>query len=171
MSTTYLLFENLLFFAIATSFFTIVGWAWRHSKPFYIPEQLPEWFKFWFVMVQVVGILLPLGTMLVWGVWWGYTSVSIVFASYFLMLGLQIASEIFVNRQFHSIVWVTIPCLYLPYRIWQLYEGLTILSPTTQLTLVRYLLYTEIVLWIFNYGVHLSQLPKLMRWEIEVSRE
>lgn len=110
---------------------------------------------------------MPLGAMLFWGVWRGYSSVLMVFASYFLMLGLQIASEIYVHRQFHSIAWVTIPCLYLPYRIWQLYEGVTILSTANELILVRYLLFAEIVLWLFNYGVHLSQLPKLMRWETE----
>ena len=58
-----LLIENLLFFAIATSFFIIVGWAWKHSKPFYLPEPLPDWFKIWFGTVQVVGILLPLLAM------------------------------------------------------------------------------------------------------------
>jgi hypothetical protein len=58
-----------------------------------------------------------------------------------------------------------IPCLYLPYRIWQLYQGLTLLNPQPELIWVRNLLILEIILWIFNYGVHLSQLPKLLRWE------
>ncbi len=159
-----ILFENLLFVAIATCFFVIVGWAWRHSKPFSLPQPLPAWFKIWFLTIQVVGIVLPLA-MLLWAVWWHYSNVSIVLISYFVMLGLQILSEIVILRQFHSVVWVTVPCLYLPYRIWQLYEGLTILNPENELMWIRNLLLLEIILWIFNYGVHLSQLPRLLRWE------
>lgn len=171
MNTQYLLLENLLFLAIVTSFFFVVGWAWRQSKPFSIPETLPGWFKFWFVTVQLVGILLPLITMIYWGVWLGYSNVLAVFVSYFLMLGLQILSEIVTFRQFHSVVWVTIPCLYLPYRIWQLYQGLTILNHTNNLVWVRNILLVEIALWIFNYGVHLSQLPRLLQWELDSEKE
>jgi hypothetical protein len=133
----YLLLENLLFLVLATSFIVIVGWAWRHSKPFSLPEPLPEWFKVWFGTVQVVGVLLPLLAMLVWGVWWGYSSVLTVLSWYFVMLGLQILSEILTLRQFHSVVWVMVPYLYLPYRIWQLYEGLTLLSPEPELIWIR----------------------------------
>ncbi len=133
----YLLLENLLFLVLVTSFIVIVGWGWRHSKPFSLPEPLPEWFKVWFGTVQVVGVLLPLLAMLVWGVWWGYSSVLTVLSWYFVMLGLQILSEILTLRQFHSVVWVMVPYLYLPYRIWQLYEGLTLLSPEPELIWIR----------------------------------
>jgi hypothetical protein len=163
----YLLLENLLFLVLATSFIVIVGWAWRHSKPFSLPEPLPEWFKVWFGTVQVVGVLLPLLAMLVWGVWWGYSSVLTVLSWYFVMLGLQILSEILTLRQFHSVVWVMVPYLYLPYRIWQLYEGLTLLSPEPELMWVRNLLIIEIVLWTLNYTLDLSQLPRLLRWEVQ----
>lgn len=162
-----LLFENLLFFAFATSFCVIVGWAWRHSKPFYLPEPLPGWFKIWFGTVQVVGGLLPLLAMFFWGVWRGYSSVLIVLVSYFVMLGLQILSEILTLRYFHSVVWVMVPYLYLPYRFWQLYEGLKLLSPQGELIWVRNLLIVNIVLWILNYALDLSQLPRLLRWEID----
>lgn len=162
-----LLFENLLFFAFATSFFAIVGWAWRHSKPFYLPEPLPGWFKIWFGTVQVVGGLLPLLALFFWGVWQGYSSVLTVLVSYFVMLGLQILSEILTLRYFHSVVWVMVPYLYLPYRFWQLYEGLKLLSPQSDLIWVRNLLLVNIVLWILNYALDLSQLPRLLRWEID----
>ncbi len=163
----YLLLENLLFLVLATSFIVIVGWAWRHSKPFSLPEPLPEWFKVWFGTVQVVGVLLPLLAMLVWGVWWGYSSVLTVLSWYFVMLGLQILSEILTLRQFHSVVWVMVPYLYLPYRIWQLYEGLTLLSPEPELIWIRNLFTFEIVLWTLNYALDLSQLPRLLRWEVQ----
>lgn len=166
-STKYLLVENLLFFAIATSFLVIVGWAWRQSKPFYLPEPLPGWFRIWFASVQLLGGILPLVIMLLWGVWWGDSSVLTVFIPYFVMLGLQILSEIVTLRQFHSVVWVMVPYLYLPYRIWQLYEGLSILSPESELIWVRNLLLLEIVVWTVNYALDLAQLPRLMRWETQ----
>ncbi len=162
-----LLFENLLFLAIATSFLVVVGWAWRQSKPYSLPQPLPEWFKMWFLTVQLVGGLLPLLAILLWGVWWGYSSVLTVLVPYFVMLGLQILSEIVTLRQFQSVVWVMVPYLYLPYRVWQLYKGLTLLSPASELMWVQNLLLIEIVLWTLNYALDLSQLPRLLRWEVQ----
>lgn len=161
-----LLFENLLFLVVTTSFLVFVGWVWRYSSPFSIPEPLPTWFKAWLSVVLVVGVALPLVAMLVWGVWWDDQSVLQATLSYFVMLGFQILSESVTLNRFQSCVWVMIPCLYLPYRIWQLYSGLTLLSLESGPIWVQRLLLAEIVLWIFNYGVHLSQLPRLLRWEV-----
>ncbi len=163
-SSLNLLLEDLLFLVLATLFFMVVGWAWRHLKPFDLPEPLPGWFRIWFLTVQIGGGVLPLVVMLWWGVWQGYDRVLIVLLSYFVMLGLQILSEIATLRWFHSVVWVMIPYLYLPYRIWQLYEGLIILSPESELIWIRNLLLGEIVLWTANYALDLSQLPRLFLW-------
>lgn len=162
----YLLLENLLFFGVATAFFAIAGWAWRDVKPYSLPTPLPEWFKIWFGTVQFVGIVPPLLALLLWGVLWGYSSVLTVLTWYFIMLGLQILSESLSLRQFQSTVFVMVPYLYLPYRIWQLYEGLKILSPEPELMWVRILLIVEIVLWIGNYALDLAQLPRLFHWEV-----
>lgn len=167
----YLLLENLLFLVFATSFIAIVGWAWRDAKPFSLPKPLPGWFKIWFGTVQVVGIIPPLLAMFLWGIAWGYSSVLTVLAWYFIMLGLQILSESLTLRRFPSVVWVMVPYLYLPYRIWQLYEGLTILNPEPELIWVRYLLIVEIVLWIGNYALDLAQLPRLFRWEMKENND
>lgn len=164
-----LLFENLLFLVVTTSFLVLIGWLWRNSKPFSIPESLPAWFKVWLSIVLVVGVAFPLLAMLLWGVLWGNQSVLQAFIPYFVMLGFQILAESVTLNRFHSCVWVTIPCLYLPYRIWQLHTGLALLSAENGLVWVQRLLFAEIVLWIFNYGVHLSQLPRLLRWEIHPS--
>lgn len=157
-----LLFENLLFLVVTTSFLVFVGWVWRQSKPFSIPEPLPTWFKAWLSVVLVVGVALPVLAMLVW---WGDRSVLQATLPYFVMLGFQILSESVTLNRFQSCVWVTIPCLYLPYRIWQLHSGLTLLSLESGPIWVQRLLLAEIVLWSFNYGVHLFQLPRLLRWE------
>lgn len=155
--------ENLVFLAIATSFFVVVGWAWRQTKPYDLPQPLPAWFKVWFLTVQVGGIVLPLAAMLMW---WSNTRVLTVLLSYFLMLGLQILSESLSLRWFHSVVFVMVPYLYIPYRIWQLYEGLILLSPDRELVWVRNLLSAEIILWTLNYALDLSQLPRLLHWEM-----
>ncbi|MBD3563387.1 hypothetical protein H6S82_31790, partial [Planktothrix sp. FACHB-1355] len=100
-----------------------------------------------------------------------YSSVLTVLIPYFVMLGLQILSEILTLRQFRTVVWVMVPYLYLPYRVWQLYEGLKFLSPETDLIWIRYLLIVEIVLWSGNYALDLAQLPRLFRWEIQENKE
>lgn len=158
--------ENVIFFIVATAFLVMVGWAWRHLKPFELPQPLPEWFKVWFLIVQVVGGALPLVVLLLWGVLWGHSIVLTVLVSYFIMLILQVLSEIATLRWFHSVVWVMVPYLYLPYRIWQLYEGLTFLNPQRELVWVRSVLIIQIVLWILNYALDLAQLPRLFRWEL-----
>jgi hypothetical protein len=159
------LLENLLFLVLATSFFVVTGWAWRHLKPYELPQPLPGWFTIWFLTVQIVGGLLPLVAMLLWGVWWSDASVLLVFVPYFVLLELQILSESLSLRQFRSVVFVMIPYLYLPFRIWQLYRGLSLLNPAAELIWVRNLLLVEIVLWAATYVLDLTQLPRLLRWE------
>jgi len=83
------------------------------------------------------------------------------------MLGLQILTESVLLRQFHSVVFVMVPYLYLPYRVWQLYEGM-MLNSADELAWMRTLLLAEIVLWTANYALDLSQLPRLLRWEVKV---
>ncbi|WP_414549708.1 hypothetical protein [Anabaena sp. CCY 0017] len=161
-----LFLENLLFFFSVTSFLIVVGWAWKHAKPYRIPEPLPRWFKLWFSTVQILGVFLPLLVMVLWGVLWSYTSVLAVIAWYFVMLGLQILSESISVKLFHSVVWVMVPYLYVPYRIWQMYEGLTILGSAKQLWWVQNLLILEIILWTGNYALNVSQLPRLLGWEL-----
>lgn len=167
----YLFLENLLFFTLATLFTVVVGWANRHTKPMTLPEPLPGWYKIWFGTIQVGGILLPLVVMLLWGVLWGYQSVLTVLVWYFVMLGLQILSESVTLKKFHSVTWVMVPYLYLPYRIWQLYEGLTLVGYEPELMWVRNLLLLEIVLWALNYVLDVSQLPRLFRWETQRDSE
>ncbi|MBD1934266.1 MULTISPECIES: hypothetical protein [Cyanophyceae] len=159
--------ENSLFVIISTSFLVFMGWVWRQAKPFSIPQPLPTWFKAWLSVVLVVGVLFPVLAIVVWGVWWNHESVLLALIPYLVMLALQILSESVTSKRFQSCVWVMIPCLYLPYRVWQLYSGLMLLSLESGTIWVQRLLLVEIVLWIFNYGVHLSQIPRLLRWELQ----
>lgn len=161
-----LLLQDFLFVGIASLFFLLVGWAWRQAKPYDLPRPLPGWFTIWFLTVQLGGIVLPLAALLWWGVWQGNSVVLGILLSYFLVLGLQILSESLALRQFRSVVFVMVPYLYIPYRIWQLYQGAMVLSGTRELVWVSNLLLAEIVLWMLNYALDLAQLPRLLQWEI-----
>jgi len=123
------------------------------------------------LIVLVVGVVFPVLAIVVWGVWWNHERVLLALIPYLVMLALQILSEIVTSKRFQSCVWVMIPCLYLPYRVWQLYSGLMLLSLESGTIWVQRLLLVEIVLWIFNYGVHLSQIPRLLRWELQPEKE
>lgn len=158
----YLFYENLFFLAIATSCFALFGWAWRNAEPYYLPSPLPEWFKIWFLTMQIGGGAVPL-VALIACLWQGYADIAAVLVSYLVMLGLQILSESVALRRFRSTVFVMVPYLYLPYRIWQLYEGL---APASEVAWLQALLIAEIVLWSLNYALDLSQLPRLMHWDM-----
>jgi hypothetical protein len=164
-----LLLENLCFFLIATTFILIVSRGWKNAKPYTLP--FPSWYKWWFLPVQLLGGLLPLLVMLLWGLWWKYQSVLVVLGWYFIILGLQVLTEILTLRKLQNVVWVMVPYIYLPYRFWQLYEGFTLLSSEPDLVWVRYLLIFEVLLWLVNYLIDVSQLPRLLRWEVSSSSE
>jgi len=161
----YLLLENLIFFAIATALLVVIGWAWRNIEPYELPKPLPGWFKVWFLSVQFLGIVPPLAALLIGGVWQGNFTVLVIFAAYFLMLGLQILSESLSLRRFQSTVFVMVPYLYLPYRFWQLYEGIILLGSDAEVIWVRHILILEIVVWMINYCLDLAQLPRLFHWK------
>lgn len=158
-----LLVENGVFFLISLIFLTWTGWAWRELKPFDLPKPLPDWFGYWFGSVQILGIVPPL-VALGWSLWQGYFTVLVVLLTYFVMLALQVIAEFVALRQFQSVVWVMVPYLYVPYRLWQLYEGLTLIQREMNLGWVQVLLIGEIVVWSINYLLDLAQLPRLFRW-------
>ncbi|WP_222597830.1 hypothetical protein [Euhalothece natronophila] len=158
-----------------------MAYYWRIAKPFSIP-QTPNWFRPWFILVQVLGVLFPLIALILWGIWWRNTIVLFIFASYFLILGLQILTETIMLRQFQTVAWVAIPYFYVPYRVWQLYQGLitigdivipnkkqqpkssgSILLPSSSQDGCT----TELNWNDYNYCLNLLQLPLLFRWEKE----
>lgn len=161
----YLLIENLCFFLFATAFTLIVSQGWKNAKPYTLPLPFPWWYKWWFLPVQILGVFLPLPVMLLWGVWWKHQNVLVVLGWYFIILGLQILTESLTLKKLQNVVWVMVPYIYLPYRFWQLYEGFTLLSSEPDLLWVRYLLIFELCLWVVNYVIDVSQLPRLFRWE------
>ncbi|MEM1366618.1 MAG: hypothetical protein AAGG02_01110 [Cyanobacteria bacterium P01_H01_bin.15] len=158
------LFENSLFLGIATGYLAITAWGWREVNAYELPRPLPGWFKYWFGSVQILGILPPLGALM-WGIWQGESLVWQIFASYFLMLGFQILSEFVTLRKLSSVVWVMVPYLYLPYRFWQLGEGLSLIGEQADLAWVALVLILELVVWMINFLLDLAQLPRLLQWK------
>ncbi|MGJ3246503.1 MAG: hypothetical protein ACFE0I_10555 [Elainellaceae cyanobacterium] len=158
-----LLVENLIFLAIATIFLAVTGWAWNTAKPYSLPQPLPGWFRVWFLSVQICGGIPPL-IALIWGIWQGSAEAIAIWGAYFAMLGVQIVSEFLTLRQFRSVVWVMVPYLYVPYRLWQLYEGIVLINPDTA-SWMYILLVGEMILWAGNYLLDLAQLPRLFRWD------
>jgi len=159
-----LLVENAVFFTLATGFLAITGWSWRNVEPFALPEPLPGWFKYWFGSVQVLGILPP-AIALIWAILHNEPIVWSIFAAYFILLALQILTETLTLRKWQSVVWVMVPYLYVPYRLWQLYEGFALTTITTDLVWIQLILLAEIVIWGINYLLDLAQLPRLFRWK------
>jgi hypothetical protein len=160
-----LVIENGAFLAIANVFLLIAAWAWRDAKPYHLPDPLPGWFRYWFLTVQIFGTIPP-AIALGWGIYQGNEGVIAIFTAYFVLLGIQILTEVLALRQFHSVIWVMVPYLYVGYRLWQLYEGVHLLD-LEHLAWLRFLLLGEMALWSGNYLLDLAQLPRLLRWEFE----
>jgi vacuolar-type H+-ATPase subunit I/STV1 len=166
-----LLLETIGFLAIANSFFVIFWRRWRNLPPYHLPEPLPSWFTPWLYIVLIVGILLPVGALLWWGVFLGNRLVVEAIAPYLLLVGLQVLSESVTLNQLQSCVWVTVPFVYIPYRIWQLARGAMLLGEDSGTLWVQRLLILEIGVWVINYLLDLSEIPRLLRWDIQEESE
>jgi hypothetical protein len=157
--------QELVFFALAC---TALVWAqWRLPKPsasFPGPRPVGPIFKVWLVVIWVVGLLLPLVALVVDGWLGGRTDTRLALVPYFVMFFAQVGSELFVWKRWRSPVWVIVPCLYLPWRLYQVARGMEGLEdPAASLTLVT--LSALFVLWVINIGVHYTNIPATLRWD------
>ena len=157
----YLLIENLVFLAVSTLFLGVTGYAWRHLKPFTLPDAVPGWFFWWFGSVQVLGGILPAG-VLGWGIWSRNVPALLTLAPLTVILALQVLAESLTLRRTASVIWVMVPYLYLPYRLWQIGEGWLWLDDKT--SWLAWLLVFEFGVWLINYLLDLAQLPHLFQW-------
>jgi hypothetical protein len=157
---------NLGFFAVACA---VLGWAqWRTNPgpPFPGPRPVGRAFKAWLVVIWLVGFLLPLIALMVDGVMGGHRPVRIALGFYLLMFVAQVATEIFVWKRWRSPVWVIVPCLYLPWRLFQAWMGLqAVEGPALSVAT----LWALVGLWIINIGVHFSNIPNTLRWDAHPS--
>jgi len=160
--------QDLVFVALAGAFLLLAGWAWRRTQAYTLPRPYPGWFRVWFVSVQLMGGLLPLLAW-AWSAWQGLAGAATFWSSYLAVLGLQILCESLTLRQFRSVVWVMVPYLFVPYRLWQLYDGWALL-PEAALAM-RALVGLNLAVWLGNYLLDLAQLPRLFRWPLQAEAE
>jgi len=164
--TAYALFiENLIFLVLATLVLVVGVKRYPDARPFPGPvKPWPLWFRIWFPIIWFVGGVIPLITLVGWGIIGGNTSVVLALTPYFVMFFLQIVSEQVVWKNFQSPIWVIVPCLYLPWRVWQCVRGLETLGPDSGLLVADITLWALLVLWILNIFVHFTGIPNSMRW-------
>jgi hypothetical protein len=164
MAQTVLL-QELVFFAVACA--ALVWAQWRLPKPsapFPGPRPVGSVFKVWLVVIWVVGLVLPLAALTADGLLGGRADVRWALGPYFVMFFAQVASELTVWKRWRSAVWVIVPCLYLPWRLYQVHRGIgTLDAPAPLFTL--YTLYALFVLWVINIGVHYTNIPGTLRWD------
>jgi hypothetical protein len=164
MSVTAVVLQEIAFFAIACAY---IAWAlWRlppEIARFPGPRPVGPVFKAWFVVIWLVGGVLPLAALVVDGIAGGSRATLLALLPYLAMFALQIASEMFCWKGRGSPVWVIVPCLYLPWRLWQSYRGIGVAADGPLLTLAT--MYALFVLWVINVGVHYTNIPRAMRWD------
>ena len=158
-----ILLENAGFLTVALLYVAWAQWRTQGDARFPGPAPVGSIFKAWFVVIWLVGILLPL-VALVWeGVIGGADVVWLALGPYLLMFVAQVATEIFTWRRLGSPVWVIVPCLFLPWRLYQVVDAKTILQGQP-LPITSFALGALFILWLINIGVHFTNIPNAMRW-------
>lgn len=144
-----------------------LAWAqWRlpvGGPPFPGPRPVGPVFKVWLVVIWAVGLVLPLVALGVDGFWRGYAATRLAILPYLAMFVAQVAFEIWCWKRWRSPVWVIVPCLFLPWRLWQSWRGIELVEAAPLLTVVT--LYALFVLWLINVGVHYTNIPGTLRWD------
>ncbi len=158
------LLQNAVFFLIASLYIWIGARRAAGTAAFPGPRPPPTWFKVWLVVIWLVGLVLPLLTLVIEGVAGGNTPVAVGLAAYLFMFITQVATEIFVWKRWRSPIWVIVPCLYLTWRLWQCFWGMG-LEGGADSTLAQATWIALIALWVINIGVHFTNIPLTLRWD------
>jgi hypothetical protein len=156
--------QNLAFIAIASLYVAIGARRTANTALFPGPRPVERWFKIWLVVIWVIGLALPIVALLVDGLIRGNRASAIGLGSYLIMVFAQVGTEVFVWKRWRNPIWVIVPCLYLPWRVWQCVWGLMLLAGT-QAPLSIATLVALLVLWVINIGVHFTNVPLTLRWD------
>jgi hypothetical protein len=165
-----LVIENIAFLAIASAILVVGVVRYRGTAPFPGPvTPWPMWFQTWFRVIWIAGFLLPLGSLVYFGFIGADPAVILALAPYFIMFVAQIATEQYVWKAHASPIWVAVPALYLPWRLWQVVRGFQVMEPYPQNAFVIYTLWVLFILWVINIGVHYTGIPASMRYRLHTS--
>ena len=166
MTAQYLFMENLVFFLLTLPFLYVGNLRYEGRREFPGPvTPWPDWFRVWFKVIWGVGFVLPLLALLVS---WQFGQLHIALLAlgpYFIMFFVQIGTELFCMKQWKSPIWVAVPCLYLPWRLFQIYRGWETTEPIDGTIIIDITLSALFVLWVINIAVHYSGIPRQMRWD------
>jgi hypothetical protein len=130
--------QNIAFFAIASLYVWIGARRAAGTALFPGPRPPPDWFKVWLVVIWLVGLVLPIVA--------------------------QVATELFVWKRWRSPIWVIVPCLYLAWRLWQIWWAWS-LPGVAGSDLASFTCAALFVLWVINIGVHFTNIPLTLRWD------
>lgn len=156
--------QNIAFFLIASLYVWIGARRTVGTAAFPGPRPPPTWFKIWLVVIWLVGLVLPIVTLVIEGFLRGNASVTIGLGAYLVMFVAQVATEIFVWKRWRSPIWVIVPCLYLAWRLWQCAWGMGL--PEADSTMLAHVTWISLfVLWVINVGVHFTNIPLTLRWD------
>lgn len=153
-----ILIGNIGFLVLAAA---LMGWARWRTRPgplFTGPCPVGPAFKGWLINIWLVGLVLPVVTL---AIDWSSPLTRLALVPYLLMFAVQVLFELVAWKRWGSPVWVIVPCLFLPWRLFQVWSGLQLgdHAGLTQITL-----YALFVLWVINIGVHYTNIPNTMRW-------
>ena len=154
--------QNIAFFLIASLYVWIGARRTAGTAAFPGPRPPPTWFKVWLVVIWLVGLILPIVTLLVEGVLRANAALAIALGAYLVMFVAQVATEIFVWKRWRSPIWVIVPCLYLAWRLWQCAWGMG-LPGAFDSTLAKLTWSALFGLWVINIGVHFTNIPLTLR--------
>lgn len=156
--------QNIAFFAIASLYVWIGARRAAGTALFPGPRPPPGWFKVWLVVIWLVGLVLPIVALVVEGVLGGNRDASVGLGAYLVMFVAQVATELFVWKRWRSPIWVIVPCLYLAWRLWQIWWAWS-LPGVAGSDLASFTCAALFVLWVINIGVHFTNIPLTLRWD------
>lgn len=159
MDVSTVISANIAFFAFACAVLIWAQWRAVPGPTFPGPPPVGPVFKIWLIVIWVVGLLLPLAALML--EWSAATRLAIL--PYLALFIMQVATELFVWKRWQSPVWVLVPCLYLPWRVFQSGWGFVSVDPTA-LPLTSFTLAALFALWLINIGVHYTNIVNTLRW-------
>jgi hypothetical protein len=115
-------------------------------------------FKGWLLNIWAIGLALPIVALTLG---WSDLLTRLALIPYLVMFATQVLFELVAWKRWGSPVWVIVPCLFLPWRLFQVWQGMQLGSHETLTVLTLWALF---VLWVINIGVHYTNIPNTMRW-------
>ena len=150
---------NLVFFVFACVILIWAQWRATPGPRFPGPPPVGPVFKVWLIVIWAVGLLLPIAALILeWSV-----ATRLAILPYLALFVMQVATEVFVWKRWQSPVWVLVPCLYLPWRLFQSGWGFVSVD-SAALPLTSFTLAALFVLWMINIGVHYTNIVNTLRW-------